>query len=94
MPRPRQQFVAARTCLPVGIPARVSTGGCSDQQQYIADAFLLPQGADLLLQGQRRGIIQAARSTTEMTCSDINGHVLHAAKAVQHASARVGWRGW
>jgi hypothetical protein len=30
-----------------------------DQQQYITDAFLLPQGADLLLQGERRGVVHA-----------------------------------
>jgi hypothetical protein len=31
-----------------------------DQQQHIADALLLAQGADLLLQGQRRRVVQTA----------------------------------
>jgi hypothetical protein len=31
-----------------------------DQQEHVADLLLLAQGAQLLLQSQRRGVIQAA----------------------------------
>ena len=44
---------------PLGIPAQGEHRGVFDQQQHIADTLLLAQGAHVLLQSERRGIIQA-----------------------------------
>ncbi len=49
---PRQQLVAGNDVLAVGIPAQGEHRRMLDQQQHIADALLLAQGADLLLQGR------------------------------------------
>jgi hypothetical protein len=45
--------------LAVSIPAQGKYRRMLDQQQHIADALLLAQGADLLLQDQGRRIVQA-----------------------------------
>ena len=55
-----QQLVAGHHVLTVGIPAQGEHRGMFDQQEHIADALLLAQGAQLLLQSQRRCVIQAA----------------------------------
>ena len=55
-----QQLVAGHDVLTVGIPAQGEHRGVFDQQQHVADMLLLAQGAQLLLQSQRRGVIQAA----------------------------------
>ena len=59
-PAPRQQLVAGNDVPAVGIPAQGEHRRMLDQQQHIADAFLLAQGTDLLLQGQGRRVVQAA----------------------------------
>ena len=90
---PRQQLVAGNNVLAVGIPAQGKHGRMLDQQQHIADALLLAQGTDLLLQGQRRGVVQAAEihHDDDGPAQTLMAMFSTLPKPSSIASARVGW---
>jgi hypothetical protein len=54
-----QQLAAGHDVLALSIPTQGEHWGVFDQQQHIADTLLLAQSAHLLLQSQRRCVIQA-----------------------------------